>query len=123
MLLSRPGGGSASLAGAVGTLASQPGDTLLSQVNDRDACAVDDYDGDGGDEGGPTTAAVADPAAPPAAELLRMAVELGPSGLYRGTIARLLHATSIVVIQLLANDKIRSLCGLVEMGTVGAVDR
>ena len=91
---------SATLAAVVGALASQPGDTLLSQVNDADeSCAV-------GEEG------ICAPS-----DLLRLAAGLGVGGLYRGTVARLLHVTSIVVIQLLANDQIRAACGLVEMGT------
>jgi len=95
---------SATLAGAAGALTSQPGDTLLSRVNDADTCQP------------------AEEAAPDA-DLLQMARELGVAGLYRGIDSRLVQVSSIVVIQLLVNDKIRAACGLVEMGTAAVTGR
>ena len=47
---------------------------------------------------------------------LAAAARLGLDGLFRGAGARLLQMTLIVVVQLLANDGIRGLCGLPAMG-------
>ena len=54
--------------------------------------------------------------APPEEGLLAAAARLGLDGLFRGAGARLLQMTLIVVVQLLANDGIRGLCGLPAMG-------
>ena len=83
---------SAFAAGVSASLASQPGDTLLSVVNK----------GTREIEGG--NAAVAVKASP-----LAIAAELGPMGLMTGWRARLAHITSIVFVQLLVYDAVKDL--------------
>ena len=110
---------SATLAAVFSSLASQPGDSLLSEVNrasaggSGDGAAADGADGDAAAAAPPGKAAAA---AEEEEGLLATAARLGPEGLFRGTSARLLQMIVIVVVQLLANDAIRSACGLGPMG-------
>jgi solute carrier family 25 phosphate transporter 3 len=96
---------SAALVAAVlSSLASQPGDSLLSAVNKsaRSAKIVNA-------EGVQVTQGTL--------ELMAATVkELGPRGLFKGTKARLLHMITIVVTQLLVYDFIKQLCGIAATG-------
>ena len=89
---------SAVLAGVAASLASQPGDTLLSVRNSSSAdgsiVAVDDM--------------TADTAAMVPESVLDTIIRLGPAGLMTGWRARLVHVTTIVVVQLLVYDSIKS---------------
>lgn len=90
----------AAAAAVVASLGSQPGDALLSAANQQaeETCAPDG--GGGGTAGGGRPS------------VLALLSELGPEGLFRGTGARLLQMLLIVVVQLVANDAFRGLCGL-----------
>lgn len=92
----------AAAAAVVASLGSQPGDALLSAVNQQaeESCEL------GAAPGGPSARR----------SLLDVAAELGPAGLFRGTGARLLQLLVIVVVQLVANDSFRTLCGLPPAG-------
>jgi len=83
---------SAFVAGVLASLASQPGDTLLSVVNKGRTREIV--------EGGDATVAVK-------ASPLAIAAELGPAGLMMGWRARLAHITSIVFVQLLVYDAVK----------------
>lgn len=89
---------SAVLAGVAASLASQPGDTLLSVRNsssvDGSIVAVDDM--------------TVDTAAMVPESVLDTIIRLGPAGLMTGWRARLVHVTTIVVVQLLVYDSIKS---------------
>ncbi|KAG8464750.1 hypothetical protein KFE25_010118 [Diacronema lutheri] len=102
-----PGGGGLSgqlgcavVAAVVASLGSQPGDALLSAVNQRAEEGFEMSDG----------ASLARPS------LLDVAGELGATGLFRGTGARLLQMLIIVVVQLVANDFFRELSGARSVG-------
>ena len=98
--------GCAVVAAVLSSLASQPGDTLLSAVNKsaKAAAAALGADGAAGRPQGPL------------AVMGATINELGVAGLFKGTKARLVHVTVIVVTQLLVYDFIKSLCGLPATG-------
>jgi hypothetical protein len=75
-------------AALLSSLASQPGDSLLSES----ATAAEEE------------------------TLLESVGRLGPRGLFRGTYSRLTQMTVIVVVQLVANDYIREAVGLGKLG-------
>lgn len=83
------------LAGILASLASQPGDTLLSNMN-KGASASDET-------GAVSSKTPRDP--------IELAIALGPSGLFTGWRQRLLHTGSIVFTQLLAYDFAKDLLG------------
>lgn len=84
--------GSAVITGIFASLASQPGDVILSRVN-RDRSHK------------------------PVLETMKDAVrELGIKGLFKGTRARLLHVGMIVTIQLVIYDFVKQLVGLPATG-------
>ena len=83
------------------TLASQPGDSLLSAVNKAKKQSISS-------ENGNIQASKQ--------SLVGLAKSLGFSGLYRGLKARLIHVSFIVVIQLTAYDYIKQLCGIPATG-------
>jgi len=93
----------ACLGAILSCVASQPGDTLLSRVNQsaRPKASV-------GEE---KVSAVN-----PISIMLSTAKELGPVGLFRGIKARLLHSTTIVVSQLLIYDQIKASLGIAAAG-------
>ena len=108
---------SAAFVGAIlSCLASQPGDTLLSAVNqsarqstlevlpnsnnnnnNNNMNPINDFD--------------------PVKIMIESAQKLGIRGLFRGTKARLLHSTIIVVSQLLIYDTIKQVLGIAGAGT------
>ena len=89
---------SAVLAGIAASLSSQPGDTLLSVRNSGSLnAAVTTADSLGAD------AAVMAPES-----VFDTIIRLGPAGLMTGWRARLVHVTTIVVVQLLVYDSIKS---------------
>lgn len=92
------------VAAFMATLASQPGDSLLSAINKvkRVTSATDTADNSTSNS--------------EQQNLLSLAKSLGISGLYRGLNARLLHVSFIVVIQLTAYDYIKQLCGIPATG-------
>lgn len=108
---------SAVLAGVMASLASQPGDTLLS-VRNKGKSKNDEVD-DGSlvspttDEEtintGGTGIAVISPPRNGKETVLEAAARLGPFGLMTGWRARILHVTSIVVVQLLVYDYMKSI--------------
>jgi solute carrier family 25 phosphate transporter 3 len=83
---------SALIAAVLGTLASQPGDVILSAVNSNTT-------------GGSMSTLI-----------VQAAKQLGVSGMFRGIQARLVHVASIVVIQLLVYDYVKQLCGIPATG-------
>mmetsp|Transcript_58159 Transcript_58159/g.131784 ORF Transcript_58159/g.131784 Transcript_58159/m.131784 type:complete len:331 (-) Transcript_58159:312-1304(-) len=83
-------------AAVVSSLLSQPGDTLLSEVNS------------GRESQGEETSA----------GLLSLAQSLGPAGLMRGTQARLVQMLAIVVTQLLVYDSVKAFVGLPVTGSI-----
>lgn len=87
-------------AGMLSSLASQPGDSLLSALHSerRDISAAG---GNGAREGEPVSAALA-----------RIARDAGLSGLFRGTAARMLHVTAIVTLQLLIYQSVKNMVGI-----------
>lgn len=89
---------SALTAGVLATLASQPGDTILSRVNSQcELQGASDVD-------------------TPLDVIVKTCAELGLVGLFRGTGARILHISVMVVIQLLAYDFVKQLCGIPATG-------
>jgi len=94
-------------AAILSSLASQPGDTLLSAVN-KSAKAAISSDGGSSVSSGGTLAIMKDTLA-----------SVGVQGLFVGTKARLLHVGVIVVIQLLAYDIIKAACGIPVTGMSG----
>ena len=102
----------ATLAAVVSSLASQPGDALLSDVNCRGRAV-------GGTPGGSILSSDATDDCVLGDEefgLLEAVRRLGVAGLFRGTQARLVQMLLIVVVQLLVNDSIRAAVGLGTMG-------
>lgn len=84
--------GSALVTGIVASLASQPGDVILSRVNkDRSSKPV-------------------------LTQMTDAVKELGIRGLFCGTKARLLHVGTIVTIQLVIYDLVKQACGLPATG-------
>ncbi|EWM20665.1 mitochondrial phosphate carrier protein [Nannochloropsis gaditana] len=84
--------GSALITGVFASIASQPGDVILSRVNKTKSHKA-------------------------VVETMREAVqELGLRGLYKGTRARLLHVGMIVTIQLVIYDFVKQLVGLPATG-------
>ena len=81
-------------AGVLASLASQPGDTLLSATN-AGRCVIVGDDED-------TTASPRPRRSP-----LDVAIELGPVGLMTGWRARIAHVTLIVFAQLLVYDAVK----------------
>lgn len=96
--------GCALVAALLSSLASQPGDTLLSAVNKSARVAA---------VGSASTV----PQKGPLAIMGETIDELGIKGLFKGTKARLLHVSVIVVTQLLVYDFIKQLCGVPLTGT------
>ena len=80
----------ASIAALFASLASQPGDVLLTLCNQEARAAV----------------------ANPIDIMVEGVRKLGIAGLFVGTKARLLHVGTIVVLQLLAYDFVKTLCGI-----------
>jgi solute carrier family 25 (mitochondrial phosphate transporter), member 3 len=93
----------ASVAAFLSTLASQPGDTLMTVINKSQAAAT---------VAGISVSATASASENIAVTMWKTATSLGFRGLYVGTAARLLHISIIVVVQLLVYDYIKELCGL-----------
>jgi len=103
------------IAAVLSSLASQPGDTLLSVVNKKarlKATGGDDDDddvtsnGNGIGNGFSSTVAV----------MKDSITELGVAGLFTGTKARLIHVTVMVVIQLFVYDFVKTLFGIPTTG-------
>jgi solute carrier family 25 (mitochondrial phosphate transporter), member 3 len=98
---------SASIAAVLSTLASQPGDTLMTVLNksnpnkSMNTVIVSE-----------TAKASRTTASSIINSMASNAKDLGLRGLYSGTKARLLHVAIIVVVQLLVYDYIKQLCGL-----------
>ncbi len=90
---------SACLAGLLASLASQPGDTLLSMVNKA------------------ATRKDISISPEPSISITDIVSQLGVRGLYKGAKTRLLHVTVIVVVQLLVYDFIKTLCGIPVTGS------
>jgi solute carrier family 25 phosphate transporter 3 len=108
---------SAVLAGVMASLASQPGDTLLSVRNkgksknnevDDGSLVSPTTDEETINTGG-TGIAVISPPRNGKETVLEAAARLGPFGLMTGWRARILHVTSIVVVQLLVYDYMKSI--------------
>ena len=95
----------AALAAAVlSSLASQPGDTLLSIVNKKARSSSSSSS---------SSSSASDASSVNALSIISAAVaELGPKGLFRGTQARLVHVGVIVVSQLLIYDSIKQSLGI-----------
>ena len=85
---------SALFAAFLASLASQPGDTLLSIINKKSRAAT----------GGAAALSSANP--------LVLIPEVGLRGLFVGTQARLVHVSIIVVVQLVVYDYVKVLFGL-----------
>lgn len=110
---------SAVLAGVMASLASQPGDTLLSVrnkgkskddvVDDNDKASVSPTTGEETITDSGTGIAVVSPPRKGKETVLDAAARLGPFGLMTGWRARILHVTSIVVVQLLVYDYMKSI--------------
>lgn len=92
---------SAVLAGIAASLASQPGDTLLSVMNGSRNRANGVAAGGVDDGRGASKPILSE-------NVVEVAARLGPSGLMTGWNARLIHVTTIVVVQLLVYDSIKS---------------
>mmetsp|Transcript_23846 Transcript_23846/g.52134 ORF Transcript_23846/g.52134 Transcript_23846/m.52134 type:complete len:183 (+) Transcript_23846:215-763(+) len=90
------------LAAIVSSVLSQPGDSLLSEVNRSNVAASIARRGAALGQG---------------SGVLVLARRLGLRGLFRGTGARLVQMTLVVVLQLLIYDSVRQLCGLSPLGT------
>lgn len=88
-------------AAVLSSLASQPGDTLLSTINKSTRMTAL--------TGGSSAAAVR---FSPVGRIQNAFKELGWRGLYKGTKARMVHLVLIVVVQSLAYDYIKQLCGI-----------
>ena len=105
----------AALAAAfLSSLASQPGDTLLSIVNKtaRSSCAAKPATTASGTADAVDVVA-ATSTSPSALTIIAEAVnELGLQGLFRGTRERLVHVAVIVVTQLLIYDTIKAALGI-----------
>jgi hypothetical protein len=95
------------------TIASQPGDTLLSVVNKESRLKVDEGGRD--DAMGMDIKGLSQP--PPLSIIGASIQELGLGGLYRGTRARMLHIAVMLVIQLTTYDYIKCLLGIAVTGT------
>lgn len=88
-------------AGMLSSLASQPGDSLLSTLNsERRSCVAGSDAQCGADE------------EPVAAALVRIAREAGFAGLFRGTCVRMLHVTAIVTVQLIIYQSVKAMVGI-----------
>ena len=100
---------SATIAGIFASLASQPGDTLLSAVNKKsraEVCATDNIIEISG-----KSAALCEQTG--VLDIMKENIEeLGITGLFTGTKARLVHVVVMVVIQLLVYDYVKQLCGI-----------
>ena len=89
---------SALAAGILSSLASQPGDALLSRVN--------------------TKSYVSSEVSSNSLQIIADSwQELGMKGLFIGTKARLFHVSTIVVSQLLVYDIIKQICGIPASGS------
>ena len=89
------------IAAVLSSLASQPGDTMLSAVNQNSRIALS--------EGKPYVGTIA---------IMKATVkEQGLSGLFKGTVARLYHVSVIVVAQLLVYDFVKELSGIPVTGS------
>lgn len=93
--------GCAIAAGMLSSLASQPGDSLLSALNSerREKGSSVGEQGPRGEE-------------PVALALLRIAREAGFVGLFRGTLARMMHVTAIVTVQLVIYQSVKNMVGI-----------
>lgn len=98
----------AAISAILSTLASQPGDTLMTLLNKSRPKLVNTVANDR------ITETVAETSSP--SGIIRFMVsnakDLGFKGLYVGTQARLLHVAIIVIVQLLVYDYIKLSCGL-----------
>eukprot|EP00951_Prasinocladus_malaysianus_P037292 scaffold399623_cov34-Prasinocladus_malaysianus.AAC.1 len=103
----------ASIAGALAaavpaSLASQPGDTLLTKLNESgpliEAAAGGATAFNDGEKRSRISTCMA--------EMVELAVKLGPAGLFVGWNERLWHVGTIVVVQLLINDAVKHAFGL-----------
>jgi len=96
------------------TIASQPGDTLLSIVNkeSRIQKGEEQYDDDG-----VVMLQTPSPKTGPFAILTATIQELGLQGLYKGTKARMLHIAVMLVIQLVVYDYIKLALGIAVTGS------
>lgn len=90
------------VAAVFSSLASQPGDTLLSIVNKSSRIAL--ATSSGGSASQPPSNSVA--------MMKDAAISLGLKGLFKGTKARLLHVGVIVVVQLLIYDSVKAALGI-----------
>lgn len=90
-------------AGILSSLASQPGDSLLSTLNSE---------GRQGEENNEVEVGVEVPRESVARAMVRIAREAGFFGLFRGTTARMMHVTSIVTVQLLIYQTVKGMVGI-----------
>lgn len=96
---------SALVAAVLSSLVSQPGDTLLSAVNQSSKKAF--LQGSVGSDGAESLALLSP------LEVMRTTIdELGFKGLFKGTKARLLHVSFYVVVQFLVYDFVKLSVGL-----------
>lgn len=89
-------------AGILSSLASQPGDSLLSTLNSEGR--------QGGEENNEVEVEL--PQESVARAMARIVREAGFFGLFRGTTARMMHVTSIVTMQLLIYQTVKSMVGI-----------
>lgn len=89
-------------AGILSSLASQPGDSLLSTLHSEGRQR--------GDENSEVEVEV--PRESVARAMARIAREAGFFGLFRGTTARMMHVTSIVTVQLLIYQTVKTMVGI-----------
>ena len=97
----------ASAAAISSSLASQPGDTLLSKLNQGGRLRRKPG-AEGDTEAGGAPVAGGSGCTP----MCELATRLGPSGLMLGWDARLMHTGTIVLVQLLIYDAVKSAVGL-----------
>ena len=103
---------SALVAAFFSTIASQPGDTLLSIVNRESRVQKEEEQyGDG-----VVLSQTPSPKTGPLTALTATIQELGLQGLYKGTKARMLHIAVMLVIQLVVYDYIKLALGIAVTG-------
>lgn len=88
-------------AGILSSLASQPGDSLLSTLNTEGRSSGGWEEGEEECDREPVACAMA-----------RIARDAGFFGLFRGTPARMMHVTSIVTVQLLIYQSVKRMVGI-----------
>jgi solute carrier family 25 phosphate transporter 3 len=106
----------ASAAALIGAVVSQPGDTLLSVINNKTRIITMEnkaglQEGEGASSSPVSPVNMEEEGFSPAALMVETARELGVRGLYTGFKARLLHVMTIVVSQLLIYDYTKQVVG------------